>query len=150
MAAALQQPLDRGEIVLGPALAEYEADHGDLALGAELAHHVLDPDQLSEAVSLEPCGIGPEIQHGIELALLGPLAEKRRRAEFLLGLGPEIEIGGPERVGHHQEPALVEWTAGNAEPLALEVGERLDRRVGRHHDGAERGGEGREGEVGAA
>src|SRR6516225_2067880 len=95
-----EKPLDRIKIVLGPALAEYIADHGHLALGAELAHHVLDADQLAKAAGFEPRGIRPEGEDGVDLALLRPLVEQRRRAVFLLGLGPQIEIGGPERVGH--------------------------------------------------
>ena len=145
-----QKCLNCLKILLGPALAEDIADHGDLALGAELAHHVLDPDQLGEAFGLEPRRIGPEIENGIELALLRPFGQERRRAVFLRGLCSQVEIGGPQRIGHEQEPALVERASGHAEPLALEIAERLDRRVGWHHDGAERGGERREGEVAAA
>ena len=113
-------------------------------------HHVLDADQLLEALRLQSCRIGPEIEHGVDRALLGALGEQRRSAEFLRGLGPEIEIGGAQRVSHDQEPALVERSAGDADLLALEIGQGLDRRIGRHHDRAERGGEGGESEVGAA
>ena len=137
-----QKRLNCFRILLGPGLAEGKADHGHLALGAKLAHHVLDPDQLGEAGRFEPRGIGPKIEHGIELALLGPFGEKRRRAEFLLGLGSQIEIGGAQRIGHEQEPALVERTSGHAKPLALKIAERLDGRIGGDHDGAERRSEG--------
>ena len=78
-----QETVNGLKVLLGPALAEHIADHGDLALGAELAHHVLDADQLLEAGGLEPCGVGPEIEHGVDLALLRFLGEKRRRAEHL-------------------------------------------------------------------
>ena len=41
-----------------------------------------------------------------------------------------------------QQPALVERAAGDGELAALEIGERLDRRLRRHHHRAERAGRG--------
>ncbi len=66
-------------------------------------------------------GVRPEVEHGVDLALLRLLGEQRRRAEDLRGVGPEIEIGGPECIGHDQEPALVERAAGDPKLLALEI-----------------------------
>src|SRR6516162_5999238 len=113
-------------MLLGPTLAEHIADHGDLALGAKLANYILNADQLLETGCVESCGIGPEIEHGIDLALLRLLGEQRRSTEDLLGLGPEIEICGPERIGDDQEPTLVERAASDAKLLALEIRQGLD------------------------
>ena len=103
-----QEALDGRLMLLGPALAEDVADHGDLALGAKLRHHVLDADQLFEALRLEPRRIRPEIEHGIDRALLGALGQERRGAELLRRLGAQVEIGGAQRIGHHEQPTLVD------------------------------------------
>ena len=48
-----------------------------------------------------------------------------------------------------QQPALVERTAGDAERLATEIGQRLHRRIARSHDRPERRRIGPEGKIGS-
>ena len=126
-------------VARSPAAVERIADDRDRGLGAELAHHVLNRNGAGEALALELGGKIPEGQRGVLLALQCLLRQQRRRAVDECRLLPEIETRSQcERL--EQEPALVEWAAGDRQFPAFEVWRCPDRRLRRHHHGAKRRG----------
>jgi hypothetical protein len=88
----------------------------------------------------------PVVEHRVQLAGLDLLVQERRRAVHRLDLGGEIHAVALGGKALEQEPALVERPAGDPDLPALEVGEALDARIGRHHELADGAGERHEGQ----
>src|SRR5262244_4651002 len=135
-ARGLEKTIDRGFVAGAPRAVEGIADDRDRSPGAELPHYARDLDRAPEAVAFKVGAEVPERERRVLLALQRLLREKRWRAVDNRRLAPQVETGAA-REPLKQEPALVERAAGDRELFALQVGDARDRRVRRHHHGAE-------------
>ena len=91
-----------------------------------------------KATRLEIGGERPELEDSVEFALYGFFGDQRWRAIKDRCAFFEIDAIA-QGVGFQEQPALVYGSPGDADFLALEIIERFDRSVFRHH-GADGGG----------
>ena len=125
-------------MVFREGFGEDVAGHRHRAARAQRLLDVGHVDRPAEAARLETDAEGPEFERGVEFAAHELLGDQRRRAIGRAGgLGEILTLLQRGRLDH--QPALVERPAGDAERAAGEIGERVNGRVLRRHDRAERG-----------
>ena len=95
------------------------------------------PKSSPVALRLEPGAEVPIIQRSVQLAALQLLGQQRRRAVDRLDRTRQVEPAISPGIGLEHQPALVERAARDAQLLAIEVQQGVDRAVGLHHHRAD-------------
>src|SRR4029077_17992694 len=83
---------------------------------AKRRERITDTQDRPHPARFELGGKWPIGQHRIEPPGLELLAQRRRRAEALVDICVDIKVEARTRIEAKEEPALVDGTAGNAEP----------------------------------
>lgn len=131
-----QESVDCRRLRPRPGFLEHPADHRQLAVDAQARQHFVDRDQAPHAGRLEARRVMPEIEHGGQLTLQHQLVEQRWRGEIgldqVLGIAPGLATA----IGPQQQPALVERTTGDTEPLSRQCLQAFNAGVRPDHDAA--------------
>src|SRR5262249_19913626 len=97
---------------------EDEANERGWRLDAERLHDLCHIEQRYKAAALQPRRKRPKVEHRIDPAIPDPLGQWRRGGKHRTSNVGDVPAYGSSGIGPKQEPALVDWTAGNPEAFS--------------------------------
>src|SRR3954454_8465754 len=123
-------------MVVRPAFVEDVSQHRHVRVQSQFPCSVFDADQLLEALSLKLGRIVPVDKYRIEMMRHQLLPQQRRGGKNLLDFIREIEAVALFAQGPQNHPALVGWSAGDAELTALQSQQSGDGGIRGKDDGS--------------